>query len=243
MTESIVNQMDVLILCGGAGTRLRNAVNNCPKPMAMINAKPFLDILIEYFSSFGFRRFILCAGYMSEIIREHYENADTTYEIVISEETEALGTAGSIRNAEQYIRSDLFIAANGDSFCNADLIEFHKDHSARNALMSMVVTETKNASDYGSVFLDNNRRIIGFAEKDREKGRGYINAGIYLFNKKMLNYIPAKTKYSLEYELFPKLIDKGIYGFISGNELIDIGTPERLVKARDFFERYLAGKS
>jgi NDP-sugar pyrophosphorylase family protein len=234
-----LSEIDVLILCGGMGNRLREVVNDRPKPMAMINQQPFLDILIEYFSSFGFRRFILCTGHMSDVIQNHYES-NTQYHIIISGETYSLGTAGSIKNAEKHIKTESFLVANGDSFCSADLDEFYNFHETRNTLMSMVATQSEDVSDYGTVVLGNQNKVIEFREKDKNETNGFINAGIYLFQKEILASVPPNTKYSLEYELFPKLLKKNIYAFISRNELIDIGTPERLEEAKEYFTKYQA---
>ena len=96
----------------------------------------------------------------------------------------------------------------------------------------MVVTSQKDREDVGNVLIDEkNHKIISFSEKDQKK-QTYINAGIYIFNKKVLENIPKKQNFSLEYSLFPQYINKGFYGFISNNEVIDIGTPERYKKTK-----------
>ena len=85
---------DVVILCGGAGTRLSAVVADRPKPMAEMNQRPFLDILIDYFAAFGLKRFILCAGHMSQVIKDHYSKKEGSLKFIISEEKTPLGTAG-----------------------------------------------------------------------------------------------------------------------------------------------------
>ena len=240
LTNSKLSEIDAVILCGGMGNRLRSLVNDRPKPMAEINDKPFLDILIDSFAEFGLRRFILCAGYMSDIIRNYYTDKTTSVgwglphhprRFIVSEENKPLGTAGAIKNAAEHIRSDTFLVANGDSFCSADLSAFYDFHSARHALMSMVVIETENTGDCGMVSLDDSQRITSFDEKNQEATSGYINAGIYLFQKEALSLIPENTAFSLERELFPKLIEQNCYAFVTKGRLFDIGTPERLAAA------------
>ena len=240
LTNNKLSEIDAVILCGGMGKRLRSLVNDRPKPMAEINDRPFLDILIDSFAQFGFRRFILCAGYMSDIIREYY--TETTASVgwgsphhsrrfIISEENKPLGTAGAIKNAAEHIRSDTFLIANGDSFCSADLSAFYDFHSARHALMSMVVIETQNTGDCGMVSLDDSQRITGFEEKDQQSHSRYINAGVYLFQKEALSLIPENTAFSLEKHLFPRLIEQNCYAYPTEGRLFDIGTPERLAAA------------
>ena len=235
LTENELSGVDVVILCGGTGSRLRAAVDDRPKPMAEINQKPFLDILIDFFCGFGFRRFVLCAGYMSEVIRDYYANRTGPCRFIVSDEHTSLGTAGAIKNAEKLIRSDTFLVANGDSFCSVDLAEFYRSHAARQALMSMVVLEAENTGDCGLVSLDPSQRIVGFEEKKHEPRSCYINAGIYLFNREVISFIPEGATFSLEHELFPKLTKQCCYAFVSDEKLIDIGTPERYEWAKECF--------
>lgn len=226
-----------MILCGGVGSRLQGLVDDRPKPMAQINRQPFLDILTDYFSRFGFRRFVLCTGHMSEVIRDHYSHRSDSLEFVISDEQSPLGTAGSVKNAEQFIQSDPFVVTNGDSFYAADLAEFYYFHLEKQALLSMVVAKSDNADGYGTVTLDGLQRILGFEEKKQKSRSGYINAGIYLLQKDVLSFIPAGTKYSLEHDLFPELTNHLCYAFVGHEQLIDIGTPDRLESAKRFFSR------
>jgi len=231
LTKGKLSRIDVVILCGGMGTRLRSVVDDRPKPMAEIEDRPFLNILIDSFAEFGLRRFILCAGYMSDVIRDYYAAQTGSRRFIISEEQTPLGTAGAVRNAAEHIRSDTFLVANGDSFCPVDLRAFYDFHSARDALMSMVVAETQSTGDCGLVSLDESQRIVGFEEKNDHSGSRYVNAGIYLFQKETLSAIPEGVSFSLERELFPKLIERDCYAFLTRGRLLDIGTPARFAAA------------
>jgi NDP-sugar pyrophosphorylase family protein len=203
--------------------------------MAEINHQPFLDILIEYFARFGFRRFVLCTGHMSEVIQDYYGQKSSPLEFVVSDEQIPLGTAGSIKNAERFIQSEPFLVANGDSFCSVDLAEFYDFHLSRQALLSIAVVESKDPTNNGLATLDSLQRIISFEEKKPKEQDGYINAGIYLFQKNILSFIPENTRYSLEYDLFPRLAEQDSFAFVSCEELIDIGTPERYERAKEYF--------
>jgi D-glycero-alpha-D-manno-heptose 1-phosphate guanylyltransferase len=235
LIEKKLEEIDVVILCGGIGSRLAKIVNDRPKPMAKINQQPFLDILIDYLCEFGLSRFVLCTGHMSEVIQEHYSHKKGSLEFIVSNEQIPLGTAGSIKNAEKFIQSEPFLVANGDSFCSVNLFEFYDFHLSRQSLMTMAVTESEETENSGLVRLDNSQRIVGFEEKKAKAGTGYINAGIYLFQKNILSLIPENTKYSLEYDLFPSLTNLDSFAFVSCKELIDIGTPERYEWAKEYF--------
>src|SRR5271169_6589258 len=90
----IPQKIDVVILCGGLGTRLKKAVSDRPKPMAEINARPFLDLLVEHIATFGFRRFVLCVGFMADSIEKFYAHKEAPYAIELSHESQPLGTGG-----------------------------------------------------------------------------------------------------------------------------------------------------
>jgi NDP-sugar pyrophosphorylase family protein len=224
--------IDVVILCGGMGSRLKSVVADRPKPMAAIGQRPFLDILIDQFLQAGFRRFILCVGHMAEQIASHYRTAPAGIQVVISSESMPLGTAGAVKNAEPSIQSDPFLVANGDSFCPVDLAAFVRFHQARDAVLSMAVAPSYDPKDYGTVILDADRRMIGFLEKADTHTPGHINAGLYLFSRQVLAAIPEAVKTSLECDIFPRLIGQRCYAFMGSSPVLDIGTPERLAKTR-----------
>lgn len=233
----VLRKMDAVILCGGRGKRLGAVTENIPKPMVMIGNRPFLDILIEYVSSFGFRRFILCVGHKKEAIEGYFQHRNGDAAIVYSEEREdkLLGTAGAVKNAEESIGSKTFLVMNGDSFAPINLARFFEFHELRGGNASIALTKAPGREDAGSVRLSEKDEIIGFDEKESPKREAYMNTGVYFFNKPIFDHITPGVSSSLEYDLFPALINSGIYGYVTGADLLDIGTPERLEKAKAFF--------
>ena len=224
---------DAVILCGGKGERLKSVVGDVPKPMADINGRPFLDILMDYLSNFGFRRIILCSGYKGEEIKRYYGKKSRSLDILCSHEEEPLGTAGAIKNAQALIKSNPFLVMNGDSFCPADLREFMKFYDRKGADFAMVLAAEAGGGDSGAVELDGSQRITIFIEKATRNKSGLANAGIYLLGKKVLDLIETGRKISLEYDIFPKILDKKFYGYATKERFIDIGTPERYSKAKE----------
>jgi len=199
--------------------------------MAEINNRPFLDILIEYVAGYGFKRFILCIGYMGDVVREYYQKRSGSLTILFSEEKDPLGTGGALKNAELLIQSNPFLVMNGDSFCKIELDRFIDYHISKEALVTIALAQIKSASDYGVVTIDPSGRIIRFDEKLGNKG-GFVNTGMYLFEKEALSLIPPNKNYSLEYHLFPMVIGKDVYGYTTKESFIDIGTPQRYERAR-----------
>lgn len=231
------DSIDVVVLCGGEGSRLKQVVSDRPKPMADINGVPFLDILFDYLKRFGFKRFVLCTGYMADFIESYYKEKKDTTEILFSYESNPLGTAGAIKNAEKLLHSNTILVLNGDSFCTVDLLKYIEFHRQKKALLSIALLESNETSDFGQIVLDENEQVISFKEKSNSDEKTFINSGIYLFEKQILSMIPTGIKYSLEYDLFPKLVDKGLYGFRFHGKFIDIGTPESYLLAEEFFSR------
>lgn len=236
MVNFMAEKTDVVILCGGLGKRLRSVVDDRPKVMAEIKNEPFLDILIEYAASFGFKRFILCVGYMSEAIGKHYKQKATPFEIIFSEEKEPLGTGGAIKNARSLIQSDPFLAMNGDSFCKLDFRDFYKFHTMKRAMLSVALSKLKNDQSSGVVILDEDGRIAQFKEKVESAKGGYSSVGIYLMQQEIFHSM-GKKAFSLEYDIFPNLVGKDCYGYYRGDEFIDIGTPQNLVNAEAFLKK------
>jgi len=228
---SLVNT-DVLILAGGQGKRLRQVVGDRPKPMADISGQPFLDVLINYASGFGLKRFVLGTGYKADTITTYYECKDGPQQIVFSNESIPLGTGGAIKNAEGFLNSDPFLVMNGDSLCQLDLSDFLQFHIKKNALLSIALVPADCTEDFGTVELDETQKVIRFEEKKARSSRTFISAGIYLFRQDIFPMMPRQTKYSLEYDLFPSLAGREFYGYVAPAELIDIGTPERYERAK-----------
>lgn len=225
-----LKEIDVVILCGGLGTRLKPVVSDRPKVLAKIGEKTFLDILIDGLTKQGFKNVILCVGYLKGQIKNHFD-CDKDCNIVFSEEEEPLGTGGALKKAKPLIKSNPFVVMNGDSICNMNFIEFFKFHTSKKGILSMVLARSKAVQDFGNVMLDSSQRITSFKEKAACTDECLINAGVYLMQKEVFSYMPDENHFSLEYDLFPGLIDGECYGFIIEDELIDIGTPERYEKA------------
>lgn len=240
MTDTAnINKWDVVILCGGQGTRLRNTVINRPKSMALIKEKPFLDIVMDLFYRQGFRRFILCTGFMGQFIRDYYTNSNYAKYIFYSEEEIPLGTAGAVKKAEKFIKSENFFVVNGDSYCRIDLQKFTTFHlSLSGRLVSIALVKKDNRDDGGGVSLNGNFLISSFSEKNLSVPHPYINTGTYIFNKKILSLIPSGQPSSLEYDLFPEMVGKNIFGFVVEDRVYDIGTPERYKNFLKVYKSY-----
>lgn len=227
--------INVFILCGGLGKRLRRVSGSVPKPMIKVYEQPFLNIIIKYMVNFGFRKFILGTGYKAKAVEEYYSrNQMPGMQILFSREKSLLGTGGAIKNARKLIRSNPFIVLNGDSFCRFNPLSFLKFHKQKKSLISILLRKVSDIKEYGEVRVDNFSRIKNFKEKSYGRIRGgLINAGVYIFDKKAFNLMNFSSKFSLEFDFFPKIVTQGnIYGYKTSSLFIDIGTPARYAKAK-----------
>lgn len=219
--------MQAIILAGGLGTRLRSVVNDRPKPMALINDKPFLEYLLRELKKNNITRIIFAVGYKGSMVEEYFRDGrDFGIEIVYSYEEGQLGTAGAIKNARNFITEDEFFVLNGDTFYIIDYSRLKEVNESGNNMMSLVVREVNDISRYGRALVKN-QRLITFNEKTNNCEKGTINGGIYYMNKEIFKFI-GDGFVSLENEVIPYLLENNINvgGIVNDGYFIDIGVPE-----------------
>ncbi len=224
-----INNIDVVILCGGKGERLKTISGDLPKVLMPFAGRPFIDILIESLLPFGFRRFVLCVGHLREKVRTHFAVRD--YEVVFSEEIELLGTGGAVKNARTHITTSPFLLLNGDSLCPTDLCGFYDFHVQKEGVLSIILSRPLSENAYGMVEINRENRIVAFREKAEARRGSFINAGIYLAERRIFDLMPEAARFSLETDLIPAILPYGCYGLFTDAEVIDIGTPERYINA------------
>ncbi|HSZ63759.1 MAG TPA: nucleotidyltransferase family protein [Terriglobales bacterium] len=230
-----MHDVKAVVLAGGLGTRLRSVVPSKPKVLASIGERSFLELLIRQLRSQGIRRLVMCTGYLAEQIESQFGDGGA-WEVSIeySREEKPLGTAGAVKLAQRHLRdSPDFFVLNGDSFLEVDfgnLLAFHRGHAG--ALASMAVLRVENASRYGTVRVDSNNRVSGFMEKTGCESPGLVNGGVYVFDQAVSRRIP-EGPVSLERDVFPRLLDDGVYAQEQHGMFIDIGTPADYERAQE----------
>ncbi len=233
--KTLAESVDVAILAGGLGTRLRSVVSDRPKVLAPVCGRPFLHYWLDRLTSLGLDRIVLCTGYQADKVRQTVGDRFGKATLIHSLENQPLGTAGALRQACAHFKRDIVLVVNGDSFCDVDLRAFWNSQLEVDAPLSMTVTWVDDASRYGRVELSCLKEVVGFREKQPGSGAGWINAGVYLIRKETLHSIPEGCAASLERDLLPKLLTGRIHGFPTKTRFIDIGTPESFAEAQTFF--------
>ena len=217
--------MQAIILAGGFGTRLKSKINDLPKPMAPIRGIPFLSFILNQLDKQGFNKVVLAVGYMSEKIVSFYGNKFKNIDIEYSYEDEPLGTGGCVKKAIEMINENYAFVINGDTYFNINYSEIPKPNHA------LIVCKYKdNPIRYGKVII--NKSVIKSFNEKGDSSSGYINGGIYYFNKTWFENMELPYKFSMEKDFFEKFVENiNIESYISDQYFIDIGIPEDYEKA------------
>ena len=228
-----------LILAGGLGTRLAQTVPHLPKALAPICETPFLHLLLRQLQRTGIiSKIILALGHKASLIESTELPSGFSLPLEMSLESTPLGTGGAILNAMNKIDTDLFFAMNGDSFFDLSFGAFLNFHQSHQAALSIACTEVADTARYGSLKIDSSGRILHFGEKSSNVYSSWINAGIYLMEKKLFSNIPF-APYSLEKDLFPRFLKKRIFAFAHQGVFIDIGTQHDYYEAQKTLKPWL----
>lgn len=230
--------IDTVILAGGLGTRLRSVLPDRQKVLADVGGRPFLGKLIDFYAAAGTPRIVLALGYRSADVEQFIARYRGTLKLVISVEPQPRGTAGALRHALPSLQSDTVLVANGDSFADVDLAALVRFHRARRSAITLALAHVAEVSRYGQVVFEENGMVSGFLEKPpAEDGQiaGYISAGIYLIDRKVISEIAVDRSVSLEREIFPQWMGRGMFALAGDVSFIDIGTPDSWAAAGEFF--------
>lgn len=241
--EKLIREsMKCIILCGGTGIGMSPLTMSIPKSMMPVGYKPILEHIILKLRKQGIRSFILAVSHLGEHIMKYFGDGDRLgVKIEYSIEKTQLGTAGAIKNAEKKLNGT-FLAVYGDIlFAELDVQDLIKHHVQRGGIATMVLARVEDASRFGLVSIDEYGRVIAFREKPKNRVPGLVNAGIYVFDPAIFDYIPQKVPASFEEDVFPELADKGkLYAYVYDGYWVDIGSPEDYERAcRDFFNGVL----
>ena len=231
-----------VILAGGLGTRLREVVADRPKVMALVAGRPFLTHLLDQLADSGIRKTVLCTGYLAEIIWNELGDRYRDMELAYSVEDTQLGTGGALLNAAGQLSGGMVLVLNGDSYCRCNLAEFFSKLAESGAYAGMALTQVEDVARFGAVLTNDASLVESFIEKGGQTGPGWINAGIYLLPVDLVNTISPNRQVSLEYEVFPALMVKGLYGYHCPGLFIDIGIPEEYQRSQKLFSEQAKGK-
>ena len=224
-----------ILLVGGMGTRLMPLTSKTPKPMLQVAGVPFTEHQIRKAAQAGISEIVLATSYKAELFEPYFgDGAKFGIKIKYAVEESALGTGGGIRNAAALLDDcDQVVIFNGDVLSGHDLaaqIQFHINNKAE---VTLYLTKVEDARAYGCVELLADNQVKSFLEKMENPVSNLINAGCYIFNRKVIDQIPANQVVSVERDTFPSFLSSGVkvYGYLDNSYWLDIGNPQALVKA------------
>ncbi len=226
----------VVLMAGGLGTRLRPLTHRKPKPMLEVGGRPILETIIAGFAERGFRRFVICTNYMSEVIRDHFgDGSRLGIEIRYVHERNRLGTAGALSLLDERPTEPFFVM-NGDLLTNVDytnLVRFHYEHDAA---ATVCVRRQTWQIPYGVIEMRDGV-VVSITEKPTQDL--FVNAGIYLVNPSAVDQVPRDEFFDMP-DLLERLVAQGqtVVSFPIHEYWIDVGHKQEYDKANTEFDTY-----
>jgi NDP-sugar pyrophosphorylase family protein len=227
--------VQAIVLVGGEGTRLRPLTYGTPKPMVPIMNVPFLARTLERLYAAEIRDVILAAGYMPRAIVDYFgDGTQLGMKVTYAIEETPLGTAGAIKNVEAYLTGPFFVL-NGDVLTSLNLRAMREYHRENGGIGTLHLIRVEDPSPFGCVVHDKSGRVTAFVEKP-PKGQAptdEINAGTYLLEREILDFIPPERNVSIERATFPEVIAQGraLYAYTTNDYWLDLGRPEQYLAA------------
>jgi len=243
MTENLAATTDAVILVGGKGTRLRPLTNSIPKPMLPTAGFPFLQHLLARIKDAGMTHVVLGTSFKAEVFEEFFgDGSEFGLEIEYVVEDEPLGTGGGIRNVASRLRHDRAMVFNGDVLGGTDLGAVLRSHVEREADVTLHLLRVADPRAFGCVPTDSDGRVSAFLEKTEDPPTDQINAGTYVFQREVIEAIPAGRAVSVEREVFPELLERGsrVFGHVDQAYWRDMGTPSDFVRGSSDLVRGIA---
>jgi len=229
--------MKAVVMAGGEGTRLRPMTASQPKPMLPVANRPIMEHVLRLLRRHGLTDTVVTVHFLASMVRNYFGDGDDFgMSLQYATEETPLGTAGSVKNAEEALRDESFLVISGDALTDidlSDLIAFHKDN---NALVTVALARVPDPLEFGIVIVDDDGKIQRFLEKPTwgQVFSDTVNTGIYVMEPEVLAHVPAGQIVDWSAEVFPKLLENGerLYGWIANGYWEDVGSLESYLKAQ-----------
>jgi len=233
--------MKAIVLAGGMGRRIKSELGGAPKPMAIVNGRPFLEFVLLYLKKNGIEDIVISCGYMRPVIESYFGNgSEWKLNIEYTNEDFLRGTAGSVKLAEDLVDGSHFLVVNGDTFHDVPVYELIKFHLQHESLVTMALKNSKTPEKYGVVEILENKQVSRFLGKGHKDVSSLVNTGIYVFNREVFNFIQPDENISLEKDIFPLLTKLGkFYGFVCDGTFLDIEVPENFADIKEKLKEFM----
>jgi mannose-1-phosphate guanylyltransferase / phosphomannomutase len=221
--------MKAVLMAGGEGSRLRPLTCNCPKPLVPIVNKPIMQHILELLKRHGVTEVVVTLHYLADQIRATFgDGSDLGMTLHYTVEDTPLGTAGSVKLGERWLRDEPFLIVSGDALTDMDLTALTRFHQERGAMATLGLVRVADPLEYGVVVTEADGRIRRFLEKPdwSEVFSDTVNTGIYCLQPEILDLIPPRIPFDWSKDVFPRLLQEGqpLYGYTSEDYWCDVGS-------------------
>jgi len=228
--ERIEEDIPVIIMAGGKGTRMKPFTDVLPKPLVPIGEKTIVEHIIDSFKNFGLKRYIMILNYKGKVIESYFNSLEEDYNVEFVYEREFFGTAGGLKLTENIIPQEYFIISNCDIILRCNYKEAFDFHKKNDAIFTSLTSIQHFKIPYGVINTDIGGKVISIKEKPEYTFQ--INTGVYILNRKIFEYIPDNSYLDMP-SLMLKLIEENqkVLSYpIKESDYIDIGQWEEYHK-------------
>ncbi|OEU89513.1 mannose-1-phosphate guanyltransferase [Streptomyces oceani] len=229
--------MKAVVMAGGEGTRLRPMTASMPKPLLPVANRPIMEHVLRLLKRHGLTETVVTVQFLASLVRNYFgDGEELGMELTYANEEKPLGTAGSVKNAEEALRDDSFLVISGDALTDFDLSDLVRFHRSHDGLVTVCLTRVPDPLEFGITIVDERGRVERFLEKPTwgQVFSDTVNTGIYVMDPGVFDYVEADVSVDWSGDVFPQLMKEGkpIYGYVAEGYWEDVGTHESYVKAQ-----------
>ncbi|MDH6145930.1 mannose-1-phosphate guanylyltransferase/phosphomannomutase [Kitasatospora sp. GP30] len=229
--------MKAVVMAGGEGTRLRPMTSSMPKPLLPVANRPIMEHVLRLLKRHGLTDTVVTVQFLASLVKNYFgDGEELGMNLTYANEEVPLGTAGSVKNAEDALRDDSFLVISGDALTDFDLTELIAFHRSKGALVTVCLTRVPNPLEFGITIVDDDGRVERFLEKPTwgQVFSDTVNTGIYVMEPEVFDYVAAGTPVDWSSDVFPQLLKEGkpVYGYVAEGYWEDVGTHESYGKAQ-----------
>jgi mannose-1-phosphate guanylyltransferase / phosphomannomutase len=230
--------MKVVVMAGGEGSRLRPLTSNLPKPLVPIATVPIMEHTVRLLKSQSFDEFVVTTFYLGDEIKAFFgDGRDFDVRMHYSREPIPLGTAGSVKRAEEHLQDEPFLIVSGDALTDCDFRQAVAFHKSKGALVTIILHHVQNPLEFGVVVTDGDGRITHFLEKPTwsEVISDTVNTGMYIIDPKVFEMMEPDTAYDWSQDIFPRLLESGaeLFGYVMSGYWCDVGSLGQYKEAQE----------
>ncbi len=232
-----ISPMKAVVMAGGEGTRLRPLTSSRPKPLVPILNKPCMQHTIELLKRYGVTDIVVTLYYLADEIEGYFgDGSELGVNLIYTVEDTPLGTAGSVKKAEEYLKDDTFIIVSGDALTDMDVDKALAFHREKESVATLVLQHVDNPLEFGVVITDDNGRIRRFLEKPSwgEVFSDTVNTGMYILEPSIFEYMQPEKNYDWSQDIFPQILkeEKPMFGYVMGEYWTDVGSLQQYRQAQ-----------